>query len=152
MQERGKHVTHHAEMIVAGELPLHVAEISGQRSEPVGNRLANVPADQGRFLEKGAWILDHPKDAGLEGADGGRVPARGKSEKTPNIVPHCEVVAICTPSITTSTAPSARKSNGPLVPPSSRMTSPTAKRRSSESWRRSRISDISLPGKYLRRE
>ena len=83
MEERGKHVTHHAEMIIAGELPLHVAEISGQRSETVGDRLANVPADQGRFLEKGAWILDHPKDAGLECANRGDVLAVEQKRKHP---------------------------------------------------------------------
>jgi hypothetical protein len=65
-----------------------------------------------------------------------------KTANSPNTDPGCVAVAICTPSFTNSTAPSMRNDSSPLLLPCSRITSSTAKRRSSggEEDRESRTS------------
>jgi hypothetical protein len=53
-------------VFVSLKLPLYVHEILVHGVESPRNQFADMQTDEGRRFKKGAWILDHAKDAWLK--------------------------------------------------------------------------------------
>ena len=53
-------------MSVSHKLSLYIHKILVHGIESPRNQFADVQTDDGRRFEKGAWILDHTKDAWLQ--------------------------------------------------------------------------------------